>query len=57
MCHKKTDTLHIVIADISFCNVLFSRMLHFLARLRISDFLGDLVPAERRSVGRVNISK
>lgn len=56
MC-QKASTLHVVSADISFCDVLFSRMLHFLGRLRISNFLGDLVPAERGSVGRANISK
>lgn len=54
---EKADTLHIVRADSSFYNVLFSHMLHFLGRLRISDFLGDLVPAERGSVERVNICK
>lgn len=36
---KKADTLHIVSADTSFCNVLFSRMLHFLEHLHISDFI------------------
>lgn len=55
MCQKKSG--HVVSADSSFYNVLFRRMLHFLERLRISDLLGDLVPAERRSVGRVNICK
>lgn len=49
--------LHIVSSVTSVCKVLFSRMLHFLERLRISDSLGDLVSAERRSVERVNISK
>lgn len=49
--------LHIVSTDTSICNVLFSRMLHFHERLRMSDSPGDLVSAERRSVGRVNISK
>lgn len=56
-CARKGYMLHIVSTDMSVCNVLFSRMLHFPERLRISDSLGDLVSAERRSVGRVNISK
>lgn len=56
-CARKGYMLHIVSSDASVRNVPFRRMLHFLERLRISDSLGDLVSAERRSVGRVNISK
>lgn len=52
---RKGYMLHIASSDTSVCSVRFSRMLHFLERLRISDSLGDLVSAERRSVGRVNI--
>lgn len=54
---RKGYMLHVVSGGTSVCNVLFSRMLHFLERLRISESLGDLVSAERRSVGRVNIPK